>query len=149
MEVSMQNLAVFLWHTDASMPHLMVCDNRALLAFLQDNPDVKRDDSYITVKNNSNEGPEELVLVEFEGSISARLEARKDEAFDGHPPDMKGLEAISSGHRMYDPENRGDRQHFILYFHDSTFECLARSFKVQTHRMSMKEMLMVMVGLLS
>ena len=36
--------------------------------------------------------------------------------------------------------------HFIFWFHDSTFECIARSYKVETHRVSMKELLGLMVG---
>jgi len=46
---------------------------------------------------------------------------------------------------MYRPENWRDLHHFIFWFHDSTFECVARSYKVETYRMSMKKLLGMMV----
>ena len=46
---------------------------------------------------------------------------------------------------MYRPESWRDLRHFILWFHDSTFECLAQSYKVETHRVSMKKLLGMMV----
>src|SRR5262245_56986113 len=41
------------WDTGAPMPHLMVNDNRALLAFLLSVPDPEWDGSYVTVKSPS------------------------------------------------------------------------------------------------
>jgi hypothetical protein len=34
------------------------------------------------------------------------------------------------GHRDYDDTD----QHFVLAFHDSTFECVARGYDVELHR---------------
>jgi hypothetical protein len=146
------------WDTGAPMSHLMVNDNRALLAFLLSEPDPAWDGTYITPKSPSDEEREPLALVEFEFCISARLGAPNDEVFEGHPLNGKGLEpstaqrvvnsrwlkeieAINSVHRMYRPESWRDRTHYIFWFHDSTFECVARSYKVETHRVSMKELL--------
>ncbi len=58
---------------------------------------------------------------------------------------LKELEAINSVHRIYRPESWRDRNHFVFWFHDSTFECVARSYKVETHRTSMKVLLGLMV----
>ena len=144
------------------MPHLMVNDNRALLAFLLSEPDPGWDGSYVTVKSPGDEQPEPLGLVEFDFCISAKLGAPNDEVFEGHPLNGKGLEAygaqrvvnsqwlkelekINSVHRMYRPESWRDRTHFVFWFHDSTFECVARSYKVETHRTSMKALLTLMV----
>ena len=54
---------------------------------------------------------------------------------------LKEMERINSDHRMYQPESWHDLNHYIFWFHDSTFECIARSFQVETHRMSMKDLL--------
>jgi hypothetical protein len=54
------------WDTGAPMPHLMVSDTRALLAFLVSEPDPGWDGSYVTVKNPASEQPEPLGLVEFD-----------------------------------------------------------------------------------
>lgn len=48
-------------------------------------------------------------------------------------------------HRMYRPESWRDLTHFVFWFHDSTFECAARPFNVETHRTSMKALLGLMV----
>jgi hypothetical protein len=90
-----------------------------------------------------------LALVEFNCFISAKLGASNDEVFEGHLLNGKGLEAygaqrvvnsrwlkevekVNSVHRMYRPESWRDLHHFIFWFHDSTFECLAQSYKVET-----------------
>jgi hypothetical protein len=46
---------------------------------------------------------------------------------------------------MYRPESWRDLHHFIFWFHDSTFECLAESYTVEAYRISMKELLAKMV----
>jgi hypothetical protein len=150
------------WDTGAPMPHLMVSDNRALLAFLLSEPDPAWDGSYVISKSPSNEEAEPLGLVEFDFCTSAKLGAPNDEVFRGHPLYGKGLEPytaqrvvnsrwvqeidkINSVHHLYRPERGRDRTHFIFWFHDSTFECVARSYKVETHQISMKELLGLMV----
>ncbi len=67
----------------APMPHLMVNDNRALLAFLLSEPDPAWDGSYVTIKSPADDRPEALGLVEFDHCISARLGAPNDEVFEG------------------------------------------------------------------
>lgn len=150
------------WDAGAPMPHLMKNDRRALLAFLLVEPDPNWDGTYTAVTSPANEGPEPLGLVEFNGCISAKLGAPNDEVFEGHPLNGKGLEAygaqrvvnsswlkevekINSVHHMYRPESWCDLNHFIFWFHDSTFECLADSYIVEIHRKSMKELLGIMV----
>jgi hypothetical protein len=150
------------WDVGAPMPHVMVSDIRALLAFLLREPDPNWDGSYVTVKSPADEGPEQLALVEFEHCFSAKLGSPNDEVLHGHPLNGKGLEpytaqevvnsrwlkeieAINRVHSMYRPESWLGLHHFIFWFHDTTFECLAESFKVETHRVSMKELLALMV----
>lgn len=150
------------WDAGAPMPHLMVSDNKALLAFLLSEPDPAWDGSYVTIKSPADAHPEPLGLVEFNGCISAKLGAPNDEVFNGHPLWGRGLEgyqaqrvvnsrwvkqleAINSVHSYYSPERWQDLFHFVFWFHDSTFECVAESFEVTTHRTSMKALLRQMV----
>jgi hypothetical protein len=150
------------WDAGAPMPHLMVNDHRALLAFLLSEPDPAWDGSHVTIKSSADDRPEALGLVEFDFCTSAKLGAPNDEVFEGHPLNGKGrepyaaqrvvnsrwlkeLETINSVHRCYRPESWRDRNHFVFWFHDSMFECVARSHKVETHRTSMKALLSLMV----
>jgi hypothetical protein len=150
------------WDTGAPMPHLLVSDNKALLAFLMREPDPNWDGSYVTVKSPGDERAEPLALVEFEHCTSAKLGAPNDEVFSGHPLFGKGqepyraqrvvnsrwlaeTEKINSVHAMYRQGAWREKKHFIFWFHDSTFECIARSYKVETHRTSMKVLLNLMV----
>jgi hypothetical protein len=146
------------WDVGAPMPHLFVNDYRALLSFLISEPDPNWDGTSVRITDPRSSEAEPLALVEFEGSRSAKLGAPNDEVFDGHPLSGKGLEsyraqrvvnsrwlkeleAINSVHRMYQPETWRDLHHFVFWFHDTTFECVARSFQVETYRESLKEML--------
>lgn len=150
------------WDAGAPMPHLIVNDHRALLAFLLRAADPNWDGSYVTIKSPADAQAEPLALVEFERCISARLGAPNDEVFTGHPLNGKGLEAyraqrvvnsrwlteiekINSVHDRYRPDSWRDLNHFIFWFHDSTFECIARSYKVETYQVSMKDLLKVMI----
>ena len=63
------------WDVGAPMPHLMVSDNRALLAFLMNEPDPNWDGSYVTIKSPCDVQPEPLGLVEFDLCTSAKLGA--------------------------------------------------------------------------
>jgi hypothetical protein len=150
------------WDIGAPLPHLLVNDYRALLAFVLREPDPEWDGSYVRVVDPASTEPEPLALVEFERCVSAKLGSPNDEVFRGHPLHGKGLssytaqrvvnsrwlkeiEAINSVHRQYRPSSWADLQHFIFGFHDSTFECLAESFKVEVHRQPMRDLLNRMV----
>jgi hypothetical protein len=52
---------------------------------------------------------------------------------------------INSLHPSYRPSLWRDYRHFIFWFHDSTFECLAESFTVEVHRVRMRDLLHQMV----
>ncbi len=150
------------WDIGAPMPHLLRNDGRALLAFLISEPDPNWDGSYVTIKSAKDPRPEPLGLVEFEHCLSARLGSPNDEVLDGHPLSGRGLEAyraqrvvnsrwlrqleeINSVHRLYQPQMWRELHHYVFWFHDSTFECICRGYRVETHRISMREMLVRMV----
>lgn len=146
------------WCMGAPMPHLLINDHRALLSFYVHVPDPNWDGSYITMKDPSDGSVESLALVEFDFYYSARLGAPNDEVFEGHPLAGKGLEAytaqivknsrwiheleaINSVHSMYNPDSWRDLHHYIFWFHDSTFECVAKAYTVKTFQESMADML--------
>lgn len=138
------------WDCGAPMPHLFVSDNQALLAFLIAEPQPSRDGSYSTARNPEAECAESLALIAFEHCLSAKLGAPNDEVFSGHPLSGKGLqpysaqrvvkskwleelEKINSVHERYNPAHWRGLNHYVFWFKDSTFECIARSFKVETY----------------
>jgi hypothetical protein len=136
------------WDTGTPSPHLMMNDHRAFLTFYVNELD---DDSV-----------EMLAVVEFNHCVSARMGAPNDEVFHGHPLYGKGfefyaaqlvqnsawlaqLETVNKVHRQYNPQRWQNLKHYIFWFHDKTFECIARSYKVETFRTTMSD-LIVKVG---
>lgn len=127
------------------VPYLMVNEYRALLAFFLKDSD-----------------REQLGLVQFDLCNAARLGTPNVDVLEGHSLNGKGLEAyraqrvvnsrwikeleaINSVHAAHRPEEWRTLNHYVFWFHDSTFECVGRSYTVETHRMSMKELLGLMV----
>lgn len=114
--------------------------------YLQDTPD-DWDGTSVRVVGPSTAG-EPAAVVSFEGCLSTMFGMPNDEAFSGHPLASRGLKPYSacevrdsSWVRQLDKMNsvhpqhrRGsfteDYRHFILAFHDTTFECVARRFSV-------------------
>jgi PAS domain S-box-containing protein len=51
------------------------------------------------------------------------------------------LEAINKVHRCYNSARWRGLNHFIFWFHDTTFECVAESFKLEVYQESMADLL--------
>ena len=51
------------------------------------------------------------------------------------------IEAINSVHRCYDASSWNSLHHYVLWFHDSTFECIAESFAIELHSESLTKIL--------
>lgn len=144
------------WDIGAPLPHVLMSDSRTLLAFY-----IRVSDSNCnsaTVKPSGGESVEPLALVEFYGCISAKMGSPNDEVFGGHPLSGKGLdaytaqivqnsrwiaelEAINRIHEYYNPDNWRKLKHYIFWFHDSTFECVAKSYNVEIFHGSMSDLL--------
>jgi hypothetical protein len=139
-----------LWDTGAPLPHLLKNEHRTFLTFLlperRSDPEVIEDPS------------ESIAVVEFQRCISAKLGSPNDEVTHGHPlygrgfeaylplrvensPWIKELEAVNSVHEFYKAEQWRTLQHFIFGFHDSTFECIAESFKLEMRRSALPQTL--------
>ena len=146
------------WDTGAPLPHLLVNDHRALLIFLVKTIDPNWDGTYVTVKDPGSDQLESLALVEFRHCLSARLGGPNDEVLHGHP--LKGLEPytaqlvrnsrwlaelerINSVHEQYRPADWQKYNHYVFWFHDSTFECIAESFALGLHRCSIPDLLTI------
>lgn len=150
------------WDRGAPLPQLVRNDYRALLTFVVSMPDPDWDGTYIQIKSPKSEAAECLALVEFESCRSAKLGTPNDEVLSGHPLSGKGLHSytaqrvvnsrwikelqqINSVHRGYRASDWQELNHFVFWFHDSTFECVAKSFRVEVHELSFSEMLHLMV----
>ncbi len=95
-----------------------------------------------------NSDDQQIAAVKFRGFQAQYFGAPNDEAFEGHPLAARGLEpygafevlnsswirALSRMNEVH--SNHSDDmfrrlRHFVLTFHDTTFECVARDFTVR------------------
>jgi hypothetical protein len=100
-----------------------------------------------TLTDGVPEDGEPMVVVQFAGRRAHMFGPPNDEAFAGHPLAarglhpygafriersswIRGLERMNSVHRHHRPEAYAQLSHFVLSFHDSTFECVARELQV-------------------
>lgn len=146
------------WDAGCPLPHLLCNDYRALLAFIVREPKRGRDGSSVEIVSPTDEIARPLALVEFAPCFVAKLGAPNDEVLDGHPLQGRGLEsytaqkvvnsrwlaeieAINKVHHCYNPATWRERNHYVFWFHDTTFECIAKSFEVEVYQESMASML--------
>ena len=144
------------WDTGAPLPHLLQNDIKTFLVFLLADTLPNWDGSFVAVVEARDVA--DLAIVEFTGCVSAKMGSPNDEVYAGHPLYGKGfegysalevvnsawikeLETINSVHRLYAPEQWREDRHYIFGFHDCTFECVARSFVVETMKASIPEAL--------
>jgi hypothetical protein len=90
---------------------------------------------------------EKAIIVKFK-SADCRFGSPGDETISGHPYYKIGMESysfyelinsdwidqiikIDSIHPSHNPERWKDYKHYILTFHDSIFECIAKGFEVK------------------
>jgi hypothetical protein len=150
------------WDAGAPLPQLVCNDYRVCLGFYCAQVNPEWHGQSIKLVNPADEQTELLALVEFEHCVAAKLGSPNDEVFHGHPLNGKGretyaaqrvvnskwlkeIERINSVHYCYDPTQWLDDQHFIFWFHDSTFECIAKSYKLELLQTSMRNLLSIMV----
>lgn len=146
------------WDVGAPLPQLLVNDLRCFLIFRIKRHDPEWDGSYVTVVDPSSGEAEPLALVEFSRCSSAKLGGPNEEVLHGHPLAGKGLDPYSAqvvrhsrwlaelkGTNSVHPQFRADRwenhKHFVFWFHDKTFECVAEKFEIEVHQCSMPALL--------
>ncbi|MDB6038750.1 MAG: hypothetical protein JWM99_2591 [Verrucomicrobiales bacterium] len=128
--------------------------------YLQDFPD-DRDVTTVRIVGDQTQS-EPVAVVEFTEPYAYMFGPPKDEAFSRHPLASRGLRpgtrvivdqalgAHDSAHPRHRPERFVGLEHYILSFHDTTFECVARRFAVSTHTGSVAEVLQnVLRGIVS
>ena len=137
------------WDTGAPLPYLLLSDYRTFLVFLLAEADPPLDGSYVKIRSVNDPNLTNLAVVEFKRCVSAKMGTPNDEVFHGHPLHGKGLQSyrplqvinspwtkelavINSVHSGYKAETWNKLNHYIFGFHDSTFECVASSFIVET-----------------
>lgn len=146
------------WDSGAPLPVMLVSDQKTLLLFRVRVPNPAWDGSYATPVGLGDPESERLALAEFTRCASAKLGAPNDEVFHGHPlygrgfeggralkvmdsPWLQELRSINEVHSEFRSDAWARRTHFILPFHDSTFECVAESFTVDVVCMPMAQAL--------
>lgn len=132
------------WDVGAPMPLLLANGLHTYLLFYLGDTHLERN------KKDS------VALVQFYRCVSARLGDPNDEVFHGHPLSEKGLlpyaaqivrnskwiielETINKVHPQYNQEFWRSLSHYVLWFHNETFECVAKSYEVETFQKDMKE----------
>src|ERR1700722_6894107 len=146
------------WDTGAPLPYLLRNDHRTFLTFFLRDIDPNWDGSYVSVREPDSRRSEKLAVVEFVRCTCTKMGTPHDEVLQGHPLSGKGLggyqpmvvknsmwlkelEAINAVHSCYKAAAWSDLNHYILPFHDCTFECVAREFKVEAFQMPLLELL--------
>lgn len=146
------------WSTGAAMPHVVANSHRTIVIYLAETPDPRWDGSYATMKDPSQTGDENLALVQFDRTVAHRIGSPNDEVIQGHPLHGRGLQAyaahrivnskwiaelqaINSVHAGYRSETWATLIHYLLFFHDETFECIAPVHKIEPFRGSFRSAL--------
>jgi hypothetical protein len=127
----------------APLPIVVGDESTLQLAYYLSVPDADWDGTYVRVVDVGTEDP--VILVRFESAYAWFHGPPNDEALEGHPLASRGLrpyaafrvedsswirrlERMNSVHEHHLPERFARLRHYVFAFHDSTFECIARSF---------------------
>lgn len=101
---------------------------------------------------------EPAAVVRFKRPYASMFGPPNDEAFSGHPLAKRGLrpygafevvgsswvrklERMNAVHPRHRPEHFSSYRHFILAFHDTTFECVAEGYEVEVGRGPLTELI--------
>jgi hypothetical protein len=146
------------WDAGAPCPYLLKNDYQTFVTFFLEEHDPSWDRTNVSARNPASSDPANIAVVEFTHCLAAKMGSPNEEVHNGHPWAGKGLasytaqevihsrwlaeiEAINRVHRYYDASMWNRLHHFVLWFHDSTFECLAESFAVELHNESLNKIL--------
>ncbi len=152
------------WDGGAPLPYLLQSEYKTFLTYYIKTIDPNWDGTYVTVKDPVSESKESIAIVEWVGCRGAMLGGLNDEAIMGHRlynfglkeggydtfivKNSKWIEELRKGnsvHSQHKDEQFSKLNHYILLFHDTTFECIAESFKIETMQNSMSEVLKAVV----
>jgi hypothetical protein len=148
----------------APIPVVLSDEFVTVVAFYLENISDDWDGTSVRIVGKETEG-EPLAMVRFSICYASMFGQPNDEAFDGHPLAsrglgpygafvvensswIRGLERMNSVHRHHRPERFRALKHYVLSFHDSTFECVAEDYTVELRKSSLKKLLPRMIELL-
>jgi hypothetical protein len=144
----------------APCPALIADEHSLRIAFYLEEGRLSQEWANASVRPaDPNDSDDLCAVVSFSMVYAHMFGPPNDEAFAGHPLASRGLtpyaafeveqsswlrdlERMNSVHPYHRPEQFTKYRHFILSFHDSTFECLAASFKVSLCRGSVERVLL-------
>ena len=146
------------WDVGAPLPFLLRNDYRTFLTFYVGEQKRDWNGTTVTVVDPASSNDASLCLVTFNGCASAKLGHPNDEVHTGHPLYGRGLDSYTaqivknspwlrevaktnSAHAGDNPKRWQSLSHYVFWFHDSTFECLAESFGIELSCESMPELL--------
>lgn len=146
------------WDVGAPLPFILCNDYKTFLTFYISEPDPNWDGTYVNIVDPSSSEPSSLCLVEFKHCVSSKFGHPNDEALDGHPLSDRGLEPytaqivknsqwieeiakINNAHPHDKPEVWKSMNHYVFWFHDNTFECIAESYEVEVSTETMDALL--------
>jgi len=153
------------WDVGAPLPFLLQNEKRAFLAFYLNAADPTWDGTTVEVVDPAAARPAPIGIIAWQGCWGAVLGPPNDEVIKGHRlwrhglKDIKpygaaevlnsawiaDLERVNRVHPHHNPARFAALHHYILMFHDSTFECLAEKHSVQRTVDSMPAVLVQLV----
>lgn len=139
----------------APLPVVLADEHRVFVMYLVEDPEPEWDGKTVRVVGSTSEG-ELIATVEFSRPSAHFLGPPNDEAFSGHPLAARGLRPYGAFevqhsswvrtlehrkrvHPAHRPESFADCRHFVLAFHDSIFECVARGYQSHLQRGSLRD----------
>jgi hypothetical protein len=136
------------------LPHVVASGWKTYVMYVVSEPDPNWDGLYVSLVQASD--VHTIALVEFIDCDAFTLGGPNDEVLHGHPLWGRGLsyysahviahsrwlaeaENINKVHQHYNPDRWKTRKHYLLTFHDETFECLASGYTIEVFRESLEQ----------
>lgn len=133
----------------APLPRVVADEHTCLVGFYLETHDPAWDGSYVRVVEPET-ADDPVAVVAFPLYCATMFGPPNDEAFAGHPLSSRGLapygafeihdsswirqlERMNSVHPHHRAERFAKLRHFVLTFHDSTFECVASRYDITKH----------------
>jgi hypothetical protein len=143
------------------LPTIIASENSLIVIFYLEQRDPNWDGKTVRLITHDS-GDEPVGVVRFAHATTHYFGPPNDEAFGGHPLANRGLkpygafevlsssgiralENMNSIHPHHQPGSYSSRRHFILTFHDTIFECIAKDFSVEKHLGSLRSILSSLV----
>jgi hypothetical protein len=150
----------------APLPVVLSDEHSTLVAYIMEERDPNWDGTTRRVIGPDSDG-EPIAIVRFIRRCALIFGPPNDEAFSGHPLAsrgltpygtfevlqsswIRGLERMNSVYPYHRAERYQELRHFVLSFHDSTFECVAKDVQVvETLRGSMNQAVSRMAAMIA